>query len=307
MYSTNINMPRYREDFIYTMKTLESISVSKTTYILSDRTKRIIKKLTNQVTCPNYRRKPDFRKRFQHNEIKSYNVVKHDTIEYVPQIRGLLNKITESNLISLTDEIMMKIELVTTYDVNNIVECIFNIASRNHFYSNQYAYVYNQISQKYTYIEQLFRKSIQKLIPNILECVDVDPNINYESFCEMNKINEKNRAFVHFIMNVFKINQSNYVKTILIDVVHSLCEKMSTVVYKENKKNTCHEIAEVLYIIIGHNDNIKLFDDTFISSLDLYIRDILNIDKNICKSYSNKMKFKMMDLLDILDKNKLKK
>lgn len=298
-------MERQRDRFIYTKKTWESIDASKITYVLSDRTKRIIQKITKQVTSSTYRKKPNLKRQVQHHKHRTYNVVKHDNIEYVPQIRGLLNKITESNMISLTDEMMMKMELVTKDDINAIVEFIFNIASRNRFYSNQYAYVYHQFSQKYTYIEELFRKSLQQLIPNILKCVDVDSNVDYEGFCEMNKTNEKNRAFVHFIMNVFQMNQNHDIKLILMDVVETLCNTLTDTLYKENNVNTCHEITQVLYIILGHDNRMTMFDDIFLIRLHASMNDILNLDKNKCLSYSNKMKFKIMDLTDVLDKNKL--
>ena len=296
-----------RQKYIYNKDTWQNTNIQEVNYILSERTKRIIQKITKQVSCPTYKKTPTFkstikRKKNHSNQVsyKCSDVSKLENVQHIPQIRSLLNKITSKNLIEITDEIIMKLELIDVNGKNTVVDSIFNIASCNTFYSEQYAYIYIQIETKYPYIRTLLKTSMNNIITNILKGKDIEPNDNYDLFCEINKLNDKNRAFIHFIIHIIVLeNEKELLKLYkvtldkLIDIFHDRINIAGCI-------NICNEISELLHISFQYHEKEKIYDGVYIDAIKTKLDKLTNINRKICKSYTSKAYFKLKDILDIL-------
>jgi len=302
------SIPKNRQNHIYTKNVWDDIRISEVNYILSDRTKRIIQKLTKQVACPTYKKTPTFktsnkRKKNQstYMSYKYSEVTKLENVKHIPQIRSLLNKITPTNLINVTDEIIMKLELIDDNGKKVVVDSIFAIASCNTFYSEQYAYIYVQIEKKYPYINTLLQDSFDNIIKNIQKGKDLDPNEDYDLYCEVNKLNDKNRAFFKFIIHIIILEKQQDLQKVLKRTLNKLidifCDNLNTPGYI----NICNEITELLFVsFVGYKEE-SIFDKEYIDSINARINNVITIDRKTCASYTSKAYFKLKDVLDVFN------
>lgn len=295
---------RVREDYIYTVDVMKEIKKKHSEYILPDRTKRVISKITKEVSSPKYDKKPIFKKSSSKCKSHSqYHIVKQENIQYIPQIRSLLNKITKSNVIHLTDEIIMKLDLVTTNEIQNVVENIFKIASNNYFYSECYAYIFQQIKEKHEYINKLLFSNIHNIIEEMLSIEDIDPNVDYDSYCHYIKLNEKHKAFFHFIVSILKLEK--HTEELREKVVESLIYITDEFCYKtkiKGKINTCNQIVEIIYICLKESQIIQLFEkNKHFDEIKSNIKMMSLIDRTTNISMSNKVYFKLIDVIEIIE------
>jgi len=294
---------RVRSDYIYGLDVIKNIKKQHSVFILPDRTKRVISKITKEVSSPKYDKKPVFKKSSTKHKCHSqYSVVKQENIEHVPQIRAILNKITKSNVVNLTDEIIMKLDLVTKNDIQNVVENIFKIASNNYFFSECYAYIFQQIKEKHEYINELLFLNIHKIIHEMLSLYDIDPNEDYDKYCINMKINEKHKAFFCFITFILKLErhtqelQYKVIESLLL-MTHEFCKKTKV----EGKINACNQIVEIIYVCFKDNEVISLFKThSKFKEIQAQIHIMASFDRNQCSSMSNKVYFKLMDVVDLI-------
>lgn len=232
---------------------------------------------------------------FTQSEIK-----KKDGVESsIDQIRMYMNKMTDKTYETLITKIYDEINKLeeNIQDYSKIGECIFTIASGNSFYSNMYAKLYKDLMIKYNFMREIFDKhfnSFSELFTNIEYC---NPNVNYDKFCEINKINEKRRALSLFYVNLMKENiiDNDKIIEIIINIQNFMIDKIK----EENNKEIVDELSETLYIFVIKSQNIL---DTH-SKWDDILYNIETISKFKIKDYpsiTNKCIFKHMDILDEL-------
>lgn len=217
----------------------------------------------------------------------------------IDQIRMHMNKMTDKTyqnmLIKIYDEINKLDKNMDDY--SNIGESIFNIASGNSFYSNMYAKLYKDLMVKYEFMREIFInhfKSFSELFTNIEYC---NPNVNYDKFCEINKINEKRRALCLFYVNLMKEDIIDSDK--IINIIINIQEYMMSKIEEENNKEIVDELSETLHIFITKSNNILDTHDKW----DDILYNIEVISKMKVKDYpsiTNKCIFKHMDILDEL-------
>jgi len=187
----------------------------------------------------------------------------------------------------------------STKDINSIAIAIFDIASTNKFYSELYATLYKELIEKFpVFIEnvspvvELYKESIHKI-------KFVDSNIDYDKFCDNNKLNDKRKALSAFIVNLMKIGVIE--KSIVTDTILYL---LDIVVTNIDIKDMVYEIEEI-------TENIFLFITMSISEVksDNKHEKIINSIKMLsqCKvkehlSISSRAIFKYMDILDKINK-----
>jgi hypothetical protein len=200
----------------------------------------IISEIALEVGSPNYVKTPIFKKKdnlikieqvsinnkkrrgnknmevFNDNEWESMRSFQATKIEEkvgldseIDLIRSYLNKITDKNYKETTNNIIMVIEKmiennITCDEMIKVSSTIFEIASTNRFYSKIYAELYSELIKKYDIMRETFEKSLNTFIDlfNVIEYVD--PSVDYNSFCRINKDNEKRKALASFFMNLME-------------------------------------------------------------------------------------------------------
>ena len=313
----------------YTLPYTMSLIASGLDNEIPESTLQIINKLSSRVGAPNYIKTPVFVKKSNNDKEKererrnkhsnrnklneewnksNANTKFHTTkIEkstgfkkHTDDLRLQVNKLCETNCAMILDNICKILndldEKEDEFDHNIVGNIIFELASSNRFYSKLYAQLYSELSSKYDYMQVTLQQNITKYIELFDEIKYVDPNENYEMFCENNKINEQRKSITSFLVNLKNCNivsTEDINKFILI-----LLQRFDENIKLENKINEANEICENFCLLFEPNVN---YEDCKINGMcaNEYLNNLAQSKISQYKSFSNKTKFKLMDIFDI--------
>jgi len=222
-------------------------------------------------------------------------------------IRSLLNKLTDKNYIDISNKI---IEIITkivseneTIDLEKISSNIFDLASSNRYYSKIYAQLFSDLSNKFEFIKKVCIFNLNKFI-HLFDVIEyIDPNQNYDKFCEINKINEKRKCLATFYINLMYLNVIPKIE--IVKITHNLLSKIYKFINIDNKKNEVDELTETISLLYKKDiyEDDDEYDDEYNNIEGYTINEIVLIIANSktkdFKSLTNKSLFKFMDLIDM--------
>jgi hypothetical protein len=220
-------------------------------------------------------------------------------------IRTTINKMTDKNYSDMRNkiiEIIQKLILENSESALNVIgENIFDIASSNRFYSKIYAELYSDLSNKFEFIKEQFLQNFKRFTDLFNNIEYVDSNVNYDRFCEINKINEKRKSLAAFYINLMYcgVISKNEIQLITRNLLAKIYEYISI----ENKKNEVEELTETIAILYK-KDLYEKDDDITYEKIEGFtileiIEKIANSKVKDYNSLSNKALFKFMDLIDM--------
>ena len=172
-----------------------------------------------------------------------------------------------------------------------ICKYIFEIASSNIFYSELYASLYKDLINEFEEMKELCSKNFKNFIILFENIEYVDPDDDYEKFCDLNEENDKRRAMSKFFVNLMKKQVLS--NELMSNFIISLLKNMFKNIKEEGKIKICEEICENLYILL--NKNLSYFENQEIIET---LNTIVKIPKKSIPSLSNKIIFKIMDILE---------
>ena len=288
---------------------------------LSQDTINVVNQLAEQVGAPTYNKTPVFEnkeyKKRKHNgnltsedweafrNFKATEIAASSGIDkYFDNIRFSLNKMTESTYDSVRDEIvvLLKNMMNENYEqeaYHNVGKSIFDMASSNKFYSDIYAKLYSDIMKEFDMFKEIFDNNLKhfmELFKNI-EVVEGDSD-DYNKLCEVNKQNDKRRALSLFFVNLMNyevISEDN-----IIEIIDELQNKIIDYAEQEGNAPCIEELSENIFIIVT-NVKERLNDHIVWTTIVNRIVNITEMESNEKPSITNKIIFKHMDLLDILE------
>ena len=225
-------------------------------------------------------------------------------------LRGFLNKITDSNEESFTKDIKNEIFQLIQHETSEenmmkIGYSIFNIASSNSFYSALYARLFKSLMNDYSIFKNIFDENFKEFM-NLFNSIEfVDPKKNYDKFCEYTKTNDKRRSMSLFIINLMIYDVID--KSEIIDIIKQLQKLINSYICKTDKTNEVEELTENLFIIITKSKkhlNTKDYEDLW----DSIVKEIefITLLKPKMKEYpsiTNKTIFKHMDINEEINSN----
>ncbi len=162
-------MARILADFQYTLQDFHAYSRKSDELILNDDIIKIINGIAQRVGAPEYQKTPVFARKDRREQrppknritnedweemrnFKKTEIIKSETQleKVIDDIRLALNKITESNFISIKEEIieLLKTALSAEHSENDLLkigESIFEIGSMNKFWTELYAKLYKDL------------------------------------------------------------------------------------------------------------------------------------------------------------------
>ena len=300
----------------YSLDDINEILFNGFELTLKEETLEIIKKLATQVGSPDYIKTPVFNK--QENPIKSEINSKETFKKYkrgknseiindenwesirtfkatkieekmgingqIDIIRSYLNKLSDNNYIDSRNKIMEIIDKLvddnfTSDDMLRFSSTIFDMASTNRFYSKMYAELYCDLSIKYKMIKEVFEQNFEQFT-NLFNTIEyVDPNVNYDKFCEINKINEKRKSLATFYINL--MFNGIISKDKIIQIICNLLNQIYIFISIDGKKNEVDELAETIAIFCFV---FKLNIDTLLFCcfilLNSFFFSVWNLEKN---------------------------
>lgn len=322
----------------YSLQQIEAIIFNGFDYKIPDETMKNISNLAKQVGSPNYDKTPIFKKR-EHalpttapavqkdNERKrrgkAVEILNNEAWTSVTPfhttkieaktgiegefdlIRSFINKMTDKNYIDMRNKIIEIIDKIvsttTETDLSNIGTNIFDVASSNRYYSKIYADLYTDLSQKYEFIREKYQTNLIQFVSLFTNIEYVDPNENYDRFCEINKINEKRKSLATFYINL--MNNGIVSKKEIMNITRNLLSDVYKFISLENKKNEVEELTETISLLYkkeiygtDDGDNYEKIEGYTIGKI---IEKIANGKVSDYKSLTNKALFKFMDLIDM--------
>lgn len=281
----------------------------------------IISKLAEEVGAPTYVKTPVFEKRdVKHRrhgsqssvdsewecvrDFKTTEITKKEGIgKTIDDIRGILNKMSNDNydmrkkdLFELIDEVMESNG--SDDNVGKIGKTLFDMASSNKFYSELYANLYKELMEKYDVFNNVFKTNFEQFMTLFDTIEYVNPAEDYDAFCNINKINEERKSLSMFFVNLMKQDIISHFDMIVI------IEKLQCLIFKymneENAINKVEEVTENLFIIIS-NIKTELKDNVTWVNIFNKINQVSEYNSKKFPSLSNKVIFKHMDLIELLE------
>jgi len=276
-----------------------------------------INTISTKVGAPTYRKTPIFKKREKRknkaisNEdwtaMRNFKVTElmknTEGLEFdIDKIRSLLNKLTDKNYIPIKDELINTIESIITNDSNDlekVATTIYDIGSMNKFWSKLYAQLYKDLIKIYPSMLEPARIKLEVFTTIFNDIEWVDPEENYDKFCEINKTNEKRRALSSFFIHLVKNEVIDVGK--MYNILIKLIQLMETKMVEENKINEVEEISENISIIIL--EGYDIFEDMEDESEFIleHVNKFSSMKASDFPSLNSKVIFKYMDLLDEIE------
>lgn len=233
--------------------------------------------------------------------------VKEGIEKQINDIRISLNKISTKNYESYKNKIFEDIkcfmeEISTDEDRMKIVKAIFDIASSNKFYSEIYANLYKELIIMFSIFGgPILTDFMQSFRDNIHTITYIDPNDDYDGFCNYTKSNDIRKATSTFIINLMKNDILSV--DVVFEILVFLQDLLFKYIYDENKINEVEEITENIFIFVSLGYSFINKNDKW---TNIYDR-ILDISTKKIKEYpslTNRAVFKHLDILDFISKNK---
>jgi hypothetical protein len=220
-------------------------------------------------------------------------------------IRSYLNKITDKNYADMKNKIVEILNQMDSEDTNNeeisrISSIIFEIASTNRFYSKIYADLYSELIQQFEPMRFIFQKSFDSFMDLFQTIEYVDPSVDYDKFCKINKTNEKRKALSTFFINLMMNKMISKEK--IIHIIQHLLLQIYTFISVEDKKNEVDELTENVVLLFKKelftekDCEMKVIANMNITEL---IEFFANCKVKDFKSLTNKSIFKFMDMIDM--------
>jgi hypothetical protein len=185
-------------------------------------------------------------------------------------------------------------------NLKKISNTIFNIASTNKFYSEIYASLYKELIVEFPVFNDVVDGFIQQYIDSVNMITFVDQNIDYDKFCDNNKLNDKRKAMAAFIVNLMIRNVIDETK--VSEIMIQIENMILSYVNEPNRTYEVDEITENLFIFITMSINhLK-----HIANWNIIVENIKTCSQYKAKDFtslSSRAIFKYMDLCDFIKKN----
>lgn len=246
---------------------------------------------------------------------KSTKIEKKEGVEkMINDIRICLNKISNKNYDTQKETILKHISDIIEKDdssvsssedenpdddMNKIANAVFDIASTNKFYSELYATLYKDLIQNYPLFQKIIPIFIQKH-KNSMDTIEVvDPNTDYDKYCENNKLKDKRKAMSAFIVNLMK--KDIIEKEFVLELIGHLQHMITAYVDVGENVGVVDEITENIFIFV----TMSVSDVSAIDGWSTILDHIVMCSKLKSKEHpgiSSRCVFKYMDILDSVNK-----
>jgi hypothetical protein len=175
---------------------------------------------------------------FQATKIEQKVGIEND----IDQIRLLLNKLTDRTFLDMREKIIEKIDSISVgieennnEDYKKVGIMIYETSSTNKFYSKIFADLFAELVSRYNWLKDIFDEKHNNIMEQYKNIQHIEPDEDYDKFCDMNKINEKRKAVTSFFVNLALnglIQKQNIVK-----ILKQLLEIVMNLIVEQDKKN----------------------------------------------------------------------
>lgn len=270
-----------------------SLKLDKNIYKLPEINKKIILDIKKKLNISNIQLKQlDF------NEKPS---IKKNEDDVINELYKLLNKISEKKYEKLSSSIINIIideENINKNIKKKICTKFFDIITNNKVFSHLYAKLYNEIVIKKIEFKEIFKEELFKYLDSFNDIKYISPNIDYDKYCLYIQQIDKISNFTSFLVTCFPYNICSIDEIVIIII--NFQDKIKDFFNNEEKIYENDSYVSNIYILLKSTDIQEFIifheDWTKIKSNHKYLHEFKGSGKN------NKIKFKLMDINDIIDK-----
>ena len=266
----------------------------------------------HRINRENREKEKEKEKELSWENIRSFKITKIEkkegTDKIINDIRICLNKMSNKNYDTQKTSIFELLSSIDSSDyekeeLHKVAITIFDIASTNKFYSEMYAKIYKELIDMYPIFQTLINDFLLQFLNTVSDLKYVDPNIDYDAFCNYNKLNDRKKATAVFIIHMMK--QDVILPMDVIDIIQHLIVKMELCMNTELQLNELEEMTELvnLFILEGYvflsssSEERPLWQQILVK-----IREFSQLKVKDKKSLSSRVIFKYMDLCTFIDK-----
>lgn len=314
----------------YALQDFNAIIFNGFNFTLNDDIIQKINELAVQVGSPTYIKTPIFQKKdktaessfslnskrrkdprnthptSEHDKIFNATKIVHKTgLEgEIDLIRSYLNKITDrtfeemkTNIIGIIDKLFEE-DSIKDSEIMRISSYLFDFASTNRYFSKLYADLYTELVNKYECMKPTLDANFHSFLKMFVDIEYVDPDVNYDEFCKINKINEKRKSLSTFFVNLCANQLLTHDK--LVDLAHVMLQRVVQYVSMPDKKAHVDEYTENIAILFNKDEYALVTDKLIDGKTITEIITMLATSKpKTYPSLSSKCIFKYMDLIDM--------
>lgn len=220
-------------------------------------------------------------------------------------IRGCFNKLSVKNYDTQRDLLISHLnELRESNEESYLIEVsnqFFDVASKNSFYSEMYAKLYKELTQICPLFEERKEQFLMDCVDNLDTIIHVDEKTDYEGYCKNNKLNDIRRSMNTFLINLYKKDEYNIQD--VFKIIKLIEDKLIQKINDESQRHVVEELTENLYIFVSElssdlKTNLKW--QSVYESIERYSK--CNVSDY--QGLNNRIKFKYMDMIDVINKNK---
>ncbi len=218
--------------------------------------------------------------------------------KHINEMRALLNKISKVNYEDQKVVIIDKInDILKEENVENnklITNIIFHTCSSNKFLSEVYADLYVELVG----FNDLFGDMLDNYIHQFRESLGaikyIDPDENYDGFCDYNKVNETRKSNSAFLINL--MIRDMITKISIVELIVEMQNLSFRFIDEENKIHEVEEITENLFVLITMSKKILGDSEEWKESIQPNIDKFTKLKVKEHKSLSSRSIFKHMDM-----------
>ena len=137
---------------------------------------------------------------------------------------------------------------------------------------------------------------LEKFLKTFQNIIYIDPDDDYDGFCDMNENNEKRRSMSQFFINLMKkkvIDNKEIIKIIL-----ALHEQSFNYLKEEKNKNIVEEFVENIFIMLYGNKSFFENNENW-EKIEKDIEIIKSAKKSDFPSLTNKIIFRYLDIAEL--------
>ena len=217
--------------------------------------------------------------------------------ELQDDLRKLFNKLTGSKYEDLVPKLRSHVELMKSspgFTPDAVLSVLFTVIENTPFYSRMYGKCYAELAKDSAFLISEVERRRQKFLESLNTIESVNPNVDYDKFCEVNKENSKRQAMAKFLVAMVEEDMEGHAT--LSDLLEGVLDKFYEKMHCDDERDVVDALANLVgCIIIDNNFAKKKLDGT-----DLHSR-ILNVSEmkaSHAVSLTNKAVFKFMDVVD---------
>ena len=224
-------------------------------------------------------------------ELKKF-LNKLTTANYDTQVESIIETVKSIIALGDDDDDDDKINLVLT----QTTEVILQVACSNKYYSGLYAKLFMRLVDIHMQFLEEKGRICDKFATALQEIEIVDPNVDYDRFCIVNKKNDERRAMMLFIINMYKMGGCTMAE--LSSIIIKIDEMIHSHVSASTFIEYTNELTEIMNIFVTN-----MVSEIKTNKEWVFVKDrIVDYSKYKTKDYpgmSSRTIFKYMDMVDL--------